>query len=250
MSIRVLIGNDSPETVPLINFLRKYGIHVDQCESNGRIIKEILLTPQIRFDVVILESKMPEMDTVDFLKFFRDAIGIPKKIVISRYDNINEERILMESGADSYVLAPYDLNDMVSLIEALTLNDDAPSGLILSLRKRVSDILVEVGISKTIKGHHYLREVIIRYIMDQSIVSKGTKKVYEEIAKEYGTIAPRVERAINHAISLANVDDLESHDDISFIDYMAKKSQIQIEVILPDKEESDDEAGMAIAGKD
>ncbi len=79
-----------------------------------------------------------------------------------------------------------------------------------SLEKRISRIFREIGIPAHIKGYHYLRSAIIRGLNDPEAMESITKTLYPTIAKEYKTTAPRVERAIRHAIEVAwergNVD--------------------------------------------
>ena len=54
-----------------------------------------------------------------------------------------------------------------------------------------------------IKGYQYLRRAIIKAIIDRDIINSVTKELYPQVAKDFDTTSPRVERAIRHAIEVA-----------------------------------------------
>ena len=73
----------------------------------------------------------------------------------------------------------------------------------LDLETQVTKVLHQLGVPAHIKGHQYLRTAIIMTIEDPSMMDGITKILYPNIAKMYGTIPSRVERAIRHAIEVA-----------------------------------------------
>ena len=80
----------------------------------------------------------------------------------------------------------------------------------IAVEKTITEILHEIGIPAHIKGHEYIREGILMAIRDRSVLSAITKVLYPQIAQKYNTTAPRVERAMRHAIELAwNRGDVE-----------------------------------------
>ncbi|MBQ8043196.1 MAG: sporulation transcription factor Spo0A, partial [Clostridia bacterium] len=78
----------------------------------------------------------------------------------------------------------------------------------------VTNLMHRVGIPANISGHQYLREAILMVIEDRGLISGVTKELYPEVAKKYKTTAPKVERAIRHAIGVCwlrgRMDVLES----------------------------------------
>ena len=64
----------------------------------------------------------------------------------------------------------------------------------------VTDLFHQLGIPANIRGYHYLRDAIILSANDTEMLGSVTKMLYPTIAKKYNTTAPRVERAIRHAI--------------------------------------------------
>ena len=67
----------------------------------------------------------------------------------------------------------------------------------------ISDIMRQIGVPAHIKGYQYLRKAIVLCVNDSEMLGSVTKILYPTVAKEFGTTASRVERAIRHAIEVA-----------------------------------------------
>ncbi len=74
-----------------------------------------------------------------------------------------------------------------------------------TLNSRITDMLINTGIQPHLSGFDYLRTAVALGYDDKDYVYKMTKKLYPELAKEYNTTPPRVERCIRHAIEQAFV---------------------------------------------
>lgn len=71
------------------------------------------------------------------------------------------------------------------------------------MKKRIHDILLELGVPANLKGYEALAIGIELVISDPTYLSRGvTTRLYPEIAQRMSvpTTAPRVERAMRHAI--------------------------------------------------
>lgn len=71
------------------------------------------------------------------------------------------------------------------------------------MTKRIHDILLELGVPANLKGHEALAIGIDLVISDPTYLDRGvTTRLYPEIAQRMSvpTTAPRVERAMRHAI--------------------------------------------------
>ena len=71
------------------------------------------------------------------------------------------------------------------------------------METKVTNIIHKVGVPAHIKGYKYLRTAIMKSIVDEDIINSVTKELYPQIALQYKTTPPRVERAIRHAIEVA-----------------------------------------------
>ncbi len=70
------------------------------------------------------------------------------------------------------------------------------------LQLEVTNVLIQLGIPSNLSGFDYLRTAIILTMCDKKLLRKITKELYPSIAEIYSTTAPRVERAIRHAIEV------------------------------------------------
>lgn len=71
------------------------------------------------------------------------------------------------------------------------------------LNMQVTQMIHEIGVPAHIKGYLYLRTAILMAVENMDVLNAVTKQLYPDIAKEHGTTATRVERAIRHAIEVA-----------------------------------------------
>lgn len=71
------------------------------------------------------------------------------------------------------------------------------------LRLAVTNVILELGVPANIRGYLYLREAIIIKMDSPNHMISMTKALYPGIAGMFQTSAPRVERAIRHAIKVA-----------------------------------------------
>ncbi len=69
--------------------------------------------------------------------------------------------------------------------------------------RKVTQIMLALGIPANIKGYQYLREGILLSMDDMEMVNYITKLLYPCIAERYKTTSSRVERSIRHAIEVA-----------------------------------------------
>lgn len=62
--------------------------------------------------------------------------------------------------------------------------------------------MLDLAIPSHIKGHPYTIRAIELVVHDPDLIHEVTGGIYPTIAKEFGTTASRVERAIRHAIEV------------------------------------------------
>lgn len=71
------------------------------------------------------------------------------------------------------------------------------------LMPRITQVMHEIGVPAHIKGYGQLRYAIDLTIHNADLINNITKELYPLVAKQFGTTASRVERAIRHAIEVA-----------------------------------------------
>lgn len=72
-----------------------------------------------------------------------------------------------------------------------------------SVEAAIRRVLVELGVPSHVKGYSRLICAIRIVVEDPAAARMITKRLYPEVAKEFGDTPSRVERAIRHAVELS-----------------------------------------------
>lgn len=85
----------------------------------------------------------------------------------------------------------------------------------IDLNKRVTTILLKLGITPNLKGSDYLKDAIKLCVKDAPLIHKMMKRLYPKVASINYTTCTRVERVIRHSIDtswkkgkLVNLNDI------------------------------------------
>ena len=194
-------------------------------------------------DAVVMELFMAGLDSLGVMRAVK-AEGIPRPvfIVTASYSAPALERQVMEAGASYYAIQPYNKNEIIERIFALTgggHHANSASASRSDLRIQVTEILHQIGVPAHIKGYHYLRDSIIMAIEEPEIINAVTKQLYPSVAKQYETTSSRVERAIRHAIEVAwdrgDVDVLNSYFGYTIHNTRGKPTNSEFIAMISDK---------------
>jgi len=70
-----------------------------------------------KFDLVLLDIKMPGMDGFDVLKFIKKTFPAMKVIMLTGFADLKNAIESKKHGAEDFVSKPYDLVDLLTTIE-------------------------------------------------------------------------------------------------------------------------------------
>jgi DNA-binding response OmpR family regulator len=73
-----------------------------------------------RYDVILLDVRMPRVSGVEVLKFIRDKKLSPRVVMLTAVDDLSVAIESVKLGANDYLTKPYDLTMLVSAIERVT----------------------------------------------------------------------------------------------------------------------------------
>ena len=90
-------------------------------------------------DLVLLDLGLPDLDGTEVCRQLRDRSNVPIIIMSARSDEVDRV-LLLESGADDYVVKPFGMRELVARIRAVTrrTSPELPAG-------PVTDEVVEAG---------------------------------------------------------------------------------------------------------
>lgn len=112
---RLLLVDDE-ETLRLLarHQLEENGYSVDEAESGEQAIEKL---QNDRFDVVILDIRMPGMDGMEVLKHIKANNFADRVVMLTGVDELKIARTSLDLGADDFLTKPYDFKNLLACIE-------------------------------------------------------------------------------------------------------------------------------------
>jgi DNA-binding response OmpR family regulator len=125
--MRVLVVEDDPALGPLVvKGLRLQHLSVDLAASCAEATEAATATA---YDVVCLDLNLPDGDGLDLCRRLRgdDALCRPRRVLaLTARDAVAERIAGLDAGADDYLVKPFDLDELVARVRALTRRTDEP----------------------------------------------------------------------------------------------------------------------------
>lgn len=201
--INILMIEDDIEIAKLLEkFLYQYNINLTNYESSQLGISALRIK---KYDLVLLDLSLPEIDGVDVCKIIRENSNIPIIISSARSD-ISDKTLCFEYGADDYLAKPYDPQELVLRINSI-------------LRR-----------SKTI-SENLKKEKIFKIDDSKNEITKNEKQI-EFTNAEYHIMAYLIKRAgfvVSRQEILMNVDSIKYESTYKSIDVLIGRVRKKIE---------------------
>ena len=208
-SIRVLIADETEEIGKSCEReFKQLGYDVVLCKKDGdEVISRVALS---HYDAVIMDMFMSSSDGMEVMDYMNESLAEkPLVIIVSAVGNAEFEEQIISCGADYYFIKPIKPAAVAKRVERILEWKGEKSkrarGAMTEdeIEVVISDIMRQIGVPAHIKGYQYLRKAIVLCVNDSEMLGSVTKILYPTVAKEFGTTASRVERAIRHAIEVA-----------------------------------------------
>lgn len=205
-SIRILIVEDNAQQRDFLsdNLNGRNGISVAGTAPDGLTALE--LTQRLRPQLMLLDMVMPRLDGFGVLERLQQFPAEQRPAVIattalSRDDFITRA---MELGTAYYLVKPLELPFLTRQILTLasrTASPPLPPEEAEDVDRLVTAMLMQIGVPAHLSGYKFIRTALLMVIDRPELFSSLTGVLYPEIARQFGTTASCVERAIRHAIS-------------------------------------------------
>lgn len=219
--IRVLIVDDNRELCDAIKTFIDQQPDMKTCDVGYDGLWALNKIAELAPDVVVLDIIMPHLDGIGVLERLPklEIEKRPRVLMLTALGQDALTRRVLELGADYYMMKPFDMRTLVERIRQLGEGPasvkgprhsvDSPVAATASMSRNldveVTKLIHRMGIPANIRGYVYLREAILLVLNEVNMNMLGgvTKVLYPKVAEKYNTTAPRVERAIRHAIEIA-----------------------------------------------
>ena len=111
----MIVEDDTDINNILATALKREGYEVLQAYS-GTESKLILELSGQDISLMLLDLMLPGISGEEVLSYVRDNMDIPV-IVISAKDSIDSKLTLLTSGADDYIIKPFDIKEVVARVQ-------------------------------------------------------------------------------------------------------------------------------------
>lgn len=150
--LRILLVEDHQDLAETVtDFLESMGAIVDFAADG---MTGLHLARQSRFDVIVLDIMLPGMDGYALCAEIReqDHNSTPVIMMTAR-DELGDKLKGFESGADDYVVKPFDLPELVARIKSLSRRHH---GTLTSETLTVADLVLDTGTHEVRRGGQVL----------------------------------------------------------------------------------------------
>jgi two-component system OmpR family response regulator len=114
--MRLLLTEDEPELLrALADALREEGFAVDTAEDGEDGLDKALAAD---YDAIILDVMLPRLDGWEVLRRLREKKRTPVLMLTAR-DRTSDRVRGLNSGADDYLVKPFDLDELLARVRAL-----------------------------------------------------------------------------------------------------------------------------------
>jgi DNA-binding NtrC family response regulator len=111
----LLVDDDRDFTEALVPALERRGVRVTAPHSGAQALEEVGVR---RFDVAIVDVRMPDMDGLTLLRWLREVDPRLEVIVLTGHPSVDDVRRGLQEGAFDYLTKPQRVEDVVSRVQA------------------------------------------------------------------------------------------------------------------------------------
>lgn len=116
--MRVLIVEDQPNMLSYVKrVLEEQGYAVDLA-NNGREALE--WSAVVKFDLIVLDIMLPEIDGITVCRRLRSQGNQAAILMLTARDTVDDRVTGLDSGADDYLVKPFELKELLARLRALT----------------------------------------------------------------------------------------------------------------------------------
>ncbi len=140
-NVKILLVEDHRDLAEsVIDFLETTGCIVDYAADG---ITGLHLARTQTFDAIILDWMLPGMSGVDVCQSLREQHELTSPVLMmTARDELNDKLQGFESGADVYLVKPFDLPELVARIQSLIRRD---KGLVVNETLTIGDLDINTG---------------------------------------------------------------------------------------------------------
>lgn len=110
----LVVDDDAAIRRTLSKILEKKGYSVETVESGGKAIEA---SNERLFNAALIDIRLLDMEGTDLLEKLKKTVPKMVKIIVTGYPSLQNAIEAVNKGADGYVLKPFDVGELLALIE-------------------------------------------------------------------------------------------------------------------------------------
>ena len=180
--MRLLVAEDERDLNRLIRkTLEKEGYGVDACFDGEEALYYLEHTD---YDGAILDIMMPKRDGLSVLKAIRQKGSSLPVLFLTAKDSISDRVLGLDSGADDYLIKPFDFDELLARIRVMTRKRTPHTSSVLT----VGDLTLDTGTHQVTRGGRPIdlsaREyAILEYMCMNPGIVLSREKIEDDIWK-------------------------------------------------------------------
>ena len=144
--MKILVVEDEKDLNKIIvKHLLKQDFIVDYAYNGLEALDFVAYT---KYDLIILDIMMPEMDGFEFAKKIRDEKNDTPILFLTAKDTIEDRVRGLDLGGDDYLIKPFDFKELLARIRAIVRRKNGESSNII----RVFDLSVDINKKQVKRG--------------------------------------------------------------------------------------------------
>ena len=109
----LVVDDDAAVRKSLSSILSQEGYLVETVENGKQAIRS---SEKSRFDIALIDIKLPDMDGTELLHRLKENQPHMVKIVITGFPTLENAMETVNEGADGYILKPFDVQKLLEMI--------------------------------------------------------------------------------------------------------------------------------------
>jgi len=115
--MKILVVEDEKDLNRVITkHLKKNNYSVDSCFDGEQALDYVLYG---EYDLIITDIMMPKIDGYELIKQLRVKGNSTPVIMLTAKDSLDDKILGLDSGADDYIVKPFDFNELLARIRAV-----------------------------------------------------------------------------------------------------------------------------------
>lgn len=177
MSGRILVVDDDTALSEMIGIvLRTEGFEPVFC-GDGATALTVFRTAKP--DLVLLDLMLPGIDGIEVCRSIRMESGVPVIMLTAKSDT-TDVVLGLESGADDYVVKPFDPKELVARIRARMRPASADPGS----RLRIGDLIVDAAGHEVLRGETHIQLTPLEFDLLHTLAAKPHQVFTREMLLE------------------------------------------------------------------